>query len=135
MMTEFARSCGVKDLNRDTYDREYAKNVLLRCEKTGASYIARVEGKPVGMILSMRVAELWQPNIIRLRELAWYVREEYRGTTVGAKLFATYKQHAERMVKEGKITGYTMTKLHNSDNFNYEKRGFKYIESTYLSGE
>ena len=135
LMTEFARSCGVSDLNKDSYDREYAKNILLRCEKTGASFIARTgNGDAVGMILSMRVQELWQPNIIRLRELAWYVQPEYRNTTVGARLFAAYKQQAENMKEQGKITGYTMTKLHNSDNFDYEKRGFKFIEATYMVG-
>jgi len=135
MMTEFARSAGVSDLNKDTYDRTYAKNVLLRCEKTGASFIARdKDNKAIGMILSMRVQELWIPNIIRLRELAWYVREEHRHTTVGARLFAAYKNTAETMKDQGKITGYTMTKLHNSDNFDYEKRGFKFIESTYMVG-
>jgi GNAT superfamily N-acetyltransferase len=135
MMTEFARSSGVADLNKNSYDREYAKNVLLRCEKTGASFIARDENnEAIGMILSMRVQELWIPNIIRLRELAWYVREQYRNTTVGARLFATYKEMAETMRNQGKITGYTMTKLHNSDDFDYEKRGFKFIESTYMVG-
>lgn len=134
MMTEFARTCGVSDLDKDSYDREYAKNVLLRCEKTGASYIARDGNKAVGMILSMRVQELWIPNIIRLRELAWYVRPEYRHTTVGARLFAAYKETAEIMREQGKITGFTMTKLHNSDNFDYEKRGFKFIEATYMVG-
>ena len=135
MMTEFARSCGVSDLNKDSYDREYAKNILLRCEKTGASFIARDDNNQVlGIILSMRVPELWQPNIIRLRELAWYVKPEYRYTTVGSRLFVEYKKAAENMIKAGKITGFTMTKLHNSDDFDYEKRGFKFIESTYMVG-
>lgn len=135
MMTEFARSCGVNDLNKENYDREYAKNILLRCEKTGASFIARDSDKQaIGMILSMRVQELWIPNIIRLRELAWYVRPEHRHTTIGARLFAEYKKTAENMMKQGKITGFTMTKLHNSDDFDYEKRGFKFIESTYMVG-
>ena len=134
MMTEFARSCGVSDLNKDVYDRDYAKNVLLRCERAGISYIAREDKQAVGMILSMAVQELWQPKIVRLRELAWYVRPEYRGTSVGAKLFVAYKQQAEQWLAKGKITGYTMSKLHNSDDFDYEKRGFKFIESTYLAG-
>lgn len=135
LMILFAKASGVSDLDMPQYNREYAKNVLLRCEKTGASFIARAEdGTALGMILSMRIQELWQPNIIRLRELAWFVREEYRHTTVGARLFAEYKQAAEQMRAQNKITGYTMTKLHNSDNFDYEKRGFKFIEATYMVG-
>jgi len=134
LMIEFARSCGVSDLYKETYDWDYAKNVLLRCEKTGASFVAQAGEDIVGMILSMRVPELWQPNIIRLRELAWFVNPQYRNTTVGARLFAAYKNKAEIMKNEGKITGFTMTKLHNSDDFDYEKRGFKFIEATYMVG-
>jgi predicted N-acetyltransferase YhbS len=134
LMIEFARSCGVDDLNKESYDWDYAKNVLLRCEKTGASFVAQVDNEIVGILLSMRVPELWQPNIIRLRELAWFVQEEYRHTTIGARLFSAYKNAAETMRNEGKISGYTMTKLHNSDNFDYECRGFKFIESTYMVG-
>lgn len=134
LMIEFARSSGVGDLNKETYNWDYAKQILLRCEKTGASFVAQQGDQIVGMILSMRVPELWIPNIIRLRELAWFVLPEYRHTSVGARLFAAYKEKAETMRKEGKITGFTMTKLHNSDDFNYEKRGFKFIEATYMVG-
>lgn len=133
IMTAFAQQCGVSDLNKPTYDREYAKNVLLRCERTGASFIARTDdNQAMGIILSMAVPELWQPNIIRLRELAWYVLPQYRGTTAGARLFAAYVNAAENMQKQGRITSFTMTKLANSQDFNYEKRGFKLVESTYI---
>jgi GNAT superfamily N-acetyltransferase len=133
LMTEFAKHSAVKDLDLAEYDRTYAKHVLLRCEKTGASFIARDEhNRAVGMILSMRVPELWQPNIIRLRELAWYVVADYRQTMVGARLFAAYVAEAEKMMKDNKISGYTMSKLHNSDDFDYEHRGFRFIESTWL---
>jgi len=86
------------------------------------------------MILSMRVPELWQPNIIRLRELAWYLKPEYRNTTLGARLFAAYCNKADEMLKSNKISGYTISKLHNSPDFDYERRNFKFIESTYMVG-
>lgn len=133
-MIEFAKESGLATYNRETYDYEYAKNILLRCEKTGVSLVSEVDGKITGMILSMRVQELWMPDVIRLRELAWWVSPEYRHTTTGARLFAEYNKQAQAEVDQGKITGYTITKLSTSPDFDYESRGFKFIEATYMIG-
>jgi len=132
LMIQFAHLTGMNDLNLKTYDREHANQVLLRCEKTGASFVAQEGQEIVGLILSMRAPELWQPNIIRLRELAWFVREDYRKTTTGARLFTAYNQAAEQMKFEGKITGYTISKMWNSHDFDYERRGYQFLESTYI---
>ena len=133
-MIEFAIETGIKTYDKETYNYEYAKNILLRCEKAGVSLVAEHEGKIVGMILSLRVPEVWMPDIIRLRELAWWVRPEYRSTTVGARLFAEYRSQAQELLDEKKITGYTITKLSTSPDFDYERRGFKFIEATYMVG-
>lgn len=133
-MIEFAGETGIETFDRTTYDYAHAKNVLLRCEKTGVSLVSEVNGEIAGMILSMRVQEIWMPDVIRLRELAWWVSPEYRHTTAGARLFSEYKRQAQAMVDQGKITGYTITKLSTSPDFDYESRGFKFIEATYMIG-
>ena len=136
MMIEFAHESEIKDLIQENYDYEYAKNVLLRCEKTGVSLVSEdPQGQIGGMILSLRVPDLWLPNIIRLKELAWWVKPQYRQGTMGARLYAAYCQGAEEMMRDKKITGYTMTKLHNSPDFDYTRRGFHFIEATYMIGE
>jgi len=134
-MIDFAVETGIKTFNRESYDYEYAKNILLRCEKTGVSLVAEDQGKITGMILSLRVPEVWMPDIIRLRELAWWVRPEYRSTTTGARLFAEYKRQAQELLDDDKITGYTITKLGTSPDFDYERRGFKFVEATYMIGD
>ena len=134
MMIKFAHESGIKTYDKETYNYEYAKNLLLRCEKTGVSLISEVDGKITGMILSMRVQDIFVPEIIRLREIAWWVEPEYRMTTTGARLFSEYRKQAEELLNEKKITGYTITKLSTSPDFNYESRGFKFIEATYMIG-
>lgn len=135
LMIEFAEFTGIGCLKQEDYDREYAKNVLLRCEHTGASFVAEDSNAQIsGMILSMRVPELWIPDIVYLREIAWYVKPNHRNSTVGARLYSSYKKAGENLQKQGKIHGFTMTKLANSPDFDYEKGGFRFIEATYLQG-
>jgi len=134
LMIKFAHESGLTSYNKDDYNYEYAKNLLLRCEKTGVSLVSEDAGKITGMILSVRVPDVFIPEIIRLRELAWWVDPEYRSTTTGARLFHEYRQQADEMIQENKITGYTITKLATSPDFDYERRGFKFIEATYMIG-
>lgn len=133
LMIQFAEETGIKDLQYDTYDKEQGRRVLLRCEKAGVSLVAATEeGFVAGFLLSMKQQDIWIPEVIRLRELAWYVRPELRGTSIGARLFFTYVNSAEKLLERGEIRGYTMTKLSSSADFNYEKRGMRKIEETYL---
>jgi GNAT superfamily N-acetyltransferase len=134
-MIKFASESGIKTYDRETYNYEYARNLLLRCEKTGVCLVAEDQGKITGTILSMRVQDIWVPDVIRLRELAWWVQPEYRSTTVGARLFSEYRRQAQAMLDNKKITGYTITKLSTSPDFDYERRGFKFVEATYMIGD
>jgi GNAT superfamily N-acetyltransferase len=133
LMIQFAEETGIKDLQYDTYNLSQGRQVLLRCERAGVSVVATTEeGLIVGFLLSMKQQDLWIPEVIRLREMAWYVIPEFRGTSVGARLFFAYVNSAEKLLKRGEIRGYTMTKLSSSADFDYEKRGMRKIETLYL---
>lgn len=133
LMIRFARETHIKDLQYDMYDKIQGRQVLLRCEKAGVSVVATTDqGLIVGFLLSMKQQDIWIPEVIRLRELAWYVVPEYRGTSIGARLFFSYVNSAEKLLERGEIRGYTMTKLSSSADFDYEKRGMRKIEETYL---
>ena len=134
LMKEFAKFTGHPGFIGREYDFMPVKHILLRCHYSGASFVAVSGNKMVGILLSMATPDIWIPDIIRLRELAWFVTEEYRNSSVGARLYSLYKKQAENMMKEGKIHGFTMTKLANSPDFDYEKGGFKFMEATYLLG-
>lgn len=133
LLKEFAQETGLSDFNLEFYNEHHAYQVLLRCEHTGVSLVATTgSGEIVGMLLSMRVPDLWLPNIVRLREIAWWVRPEYRGSSLGGRLFIEYCSRADDMLKMGQIAGYTMTKLVSSEDYNYERRGMRLIEATYM---
>lgn len=134
LMQEFAHETAIPDLQKENYDYASVQQVLFRCEKGGVSFVAQTDATITGCILSILVPDLWIPEIIRLRELAWFVRPEYRGSSVGARLYHAYVGQAEELRRAGRITGYTMTKLDVSPDFDYERRGFRHIESTYMMG-
>ena len=132
MMVDFARAAGVKDLDKDSYNRDYARKILLHCQLSGVCPVAEVDGQVVGFILSMKDRDLWIPTIYRLREVAWWVKPEYRNTTAGGRLFSEYCRGADELLDSGAITSYSISKLSGSPDFDYEKRGFKFVESTYI---
>ena len=133
MLMEFANESKIKDMDLELYDPKHAYQVLLRCQYAGISLVATTtEGQPVGMLLSMKCPEVWMPSIVRLREIAWWVRPEQRGTSLGGRLFFNYCNLADQMLNRGEITGYTMTKLVSSDDYDYERRGMRLIEATYM---
>jgi predicted N-acetyltransferase YhbS len=134
LLKKFASESGVKDLVREDYDYEQIQQVLLRCEKGGVSYVAQNSSRIIGFILSIQVPDLWIPEIRRIKELAWYVDNEFRNQQIGLELFQAYQRSAEQMRRQGQITGYTMSRLENSPKFDYERRGFRHIESTYMMG-
>lgn len=136
LLTEFAGETGLTNLSREeNYDYDHIQRILLRCLSGGINYVAVDSGRIVGFIMSIRLPDIWTPRTIYLRELAWFVNEEYRGTSIGARLFHQYKKSAEIIMNQGEIAGFTVSKMANSPDFNYEKRGFKFIESTYMIGD
>lgn len=135
LMKEFARQSELKSLIKEEYDYEHVYQVLLRCEKGGLSFVGQDDNTIYGCILSITVPDLWVPKTLFLREIAWYVKPEARHTSLGARLFSTYKEAAKMRLESGQIQGFTITKLYNSPDFDYERRGFKFVEATYLIGE
>ena len=134
LMIDFARATGLREFNQKTYDPAPGTAVLMRCLVGGVSYVAADKERIVGMILSLRDQDMWIPSIVRVRELAWWVDPQYRASTVGGRLFHKYTSKAQALVDAGLIQGYTMTKLTTSPDFDYERRGFRLVESTYIKG-
>lgn len=134
LMECFANESGIGDLENPTYDTDHVRQVLLRCEKGGISLVGQKGDQITGVLLSILVPDLWIPEIVRLRELAWYVRPEHRGGTTGARLYSAYIDSAEELRRSGRITSYTMSQLSGSPNFDLERRGFRHLETTFVVG-
>lgn len=88
-----------------------------------------VGGMSVGFLAAMRNPHLFNPEIIVMTELFWWVMPEFRGTSAGASLMAEYlkygKAHADWV-----IVALEANSPVNPESL--EKRGFKLKEHSYL---
>ncbi len=85
-----------------------------------------------GLIMGMIVPSLWCNKTFGLHELAWYVKPEYRKSTVGYRLFNEFVKYGNQLKDDGRVTYLVLGKLHNSPSLNYGKYGFKKMEETWI---
>lgn len=86
----------------------------------------------IGMIIGVIQPTIWCDKTMALYELAWYVKPEYRNTTVGYKLLKKYLDYANAARDEGKIKLFTLSKLTTSPNMKYEKFGLVKVEENWM---
>jgi hypothetical protein len=63
----------------------------------GTALIAHCDGKPVGALGSILTPNLFNPQIITLAEVIWYVLPEYRNTRAGYLLLKGFDNLAEKL--------------------------------------
>jgi hypothetical protein len=67
-----------------------------------------------------------------MNELAFWIEPEYRGGLGAARLLQTYKKYCEAEQLAGNITGWTISKLVNSEINSYERLGCSMLEETWI---
>lgn len=91
--------------------------------------IGEVNGTRAGFIAGMLTPHHFNPDIVLLAELLWWVREEYRSSGVGGRLFKEF-------VEYGKVTcdwiTFTMEENTPVGDSLLLKCGFKLTEKAYL---
>jgi N-acetylglutamate synthase-like GNAT family acetyltransferase len=100
----------------------------------GLALVAEKDGKLAGMIIGMVDTLIWDPDTRILREIVYWVDEEYRKSTAGYRLLSQYVVEAQEMVDNGRITAYSMVKMTNSPDLKFEKFGFKKTEEVWVAG-
>lgn len=100
----------------------------------GLALVAEKDNKLVGMLIGIIDALIWDPDTRVLREIAYWVDEEYRGSTAGYRLLAQYVKEADQLVEDDRINAYSMVKMTNSPDLKFEKFGFTKTEEVYVAG-
>ena len=100
----------------------------------GLALVAEKDGKLAGMLIGMIDSLIWDPDTRVLREIVYWVDEEYRGSTAGYRLLAQYVKEGDEMVDSGRVTAYSMVKMINSPDLKFEKFGFKKTEEVWVAG-
>lgn len=94
----------------------------------GVVFIAERELDPVGMLIAIKNTNIWDPSLVVMNELCYWVDPEHRGGTSGYRLLAAYKQHCDQLKSQGAIEAYTISKMSNSPDLDFARFGFEKLE-------
>lgn len=81
-----------------------------------------------GMLIAMKNPNVWDPKIMMLNELAYWVNPESRSSSAGYKLIKRYQEAAEELKQQNDIQAYTISKMVTSPDLKYDRFGFEKIE-------
>lgn len=102
---------------------------LLHC---GYIWLYYHENVAVGLLIAVKEQNIWIPSKATLRELVWYVREEYRGSAGAGRLFVNFCRKGEQLMESGEIVGYFTTRMAVTTDYDLERRGFRLTERLYF---
>lgn len=105
-------------------------NKLLDSILAGQGVIFIEDGK--GLIMALITHTAWCDRTFQMYELAWYVKPEYRNTTVGYRLLKEYIDYGKQLKDMGRIKLFTIAKMVTSPNIKYDKFGFKKLDETWI---
>jgi N-acetylglutamate synthase-like GNAT family acetyltransferase len=100
----------------------------------GIALVAEINDEIIGMVLGIIEQNIWDPNKYLLRELVYWVEPKARGTTAGYRLLKEYNKFAEELKKQNRIHMYTMTKMVNSPDIDFNRFGYRKIEEVWVAG-
>lgn len=86
----------------------------------------------VGCLIAVREQNIWMPNKVSLREVVWYVKEQYRKTIGAGRLFVKFCDKGDELMVAGHIQGYFTTRMTSTQDYDLESRGFRLTEKLYL---
>lgn len=121
-----------KSINDEAYINKLLAHIFAG---RGLILLAYKNETPVGMLASFIDQSIWDPNLCVLKELAYWVKPEFRGTSAGYRLLSKYNEIAQSFLDSGRIKQWTISKMVNSPDLDYSKFGFRKIEETYSQGE
>ena len=105
-------------------------NKLLDSILAGHGIIFLEEGK--GLIMALITHTAWCDRTFQMYELAWYVKPEYRNTTVGYRLLKEYIDYGKQLKEQGRIKLFSIAKMISSPNIKYDKFGFNKLDETWI---
>jgi hypothetical protein len=112
------------------FENEEQWNRLLDTMLAGAGIIYIEDGK--GLIMGLITHSVWCDKSLILHEVMWFVKKEYRKSTIGYRLFDAYVKYGKKLKDEKRIKYFVIGKLPTSPNIKYEKYGFKKTDESWI---
>ena len=114
---------------RDLDNVEYW-NRLLDSILAGQGVVFLEDGK--GLLMALITHTAWCDKTYQMMELAWYVKPEYRNSSIGYRLLKAYIEYGKQLKEQGRIRLFTMAKMVTSPNLKYEKFGFRKLDEVWI---
>jgi len=115
----------VKQLKDETYI-----NKLLDMIFAGAGVVFVEDNK--GFIMGLITHTAWCDKTYQMYELAWYVKPEFRNTSIGYRLLKSYIDYGKELKEQGRIKLFTIVKMVTSPDIKYDKFGFTKMDETWV---
>jgi GNAT superfamily N-acetyltransferase len=118
---------------RDSANQEHIEKMLNNI-LAGAGFVlvAVKEDEPIGMVIAAQHPNIWNPEVMQVSEIAFWVDEEHRGGKIAHRLLHAYIQQCEEWKQENRIQFFSLSKMHNSPDLSYDKFGFEKLEETWI---
>jgi hypothetical protein len=114
-----------KDLDNVEYWNRLLDSIL---SGQGVIYIE----EDVGLIMGVVMPTIWCDKTLVLNELAWYVKPQYRNTTVGYRLLKAYVEYGKELKRSGRIKMFTIAKMVTSPDIKYGRFGFSKLDEIWI---
>ena len=114
-----------KDLDNIEYWNKLLDSILVG---QGIVYIE----DNVGLILGIVLPTIWCDKTLVMHELAWYVKPEFRNTSVGYRLLKAYVEYGKHLKEIGRIKMFTITKMVTSPDIKYDRFGFSKLDENWI---
>ena len=131
MMRDYSAQAPIKAIQKNEAHNESHVAQLMTIMMAGKGFVL-IDNENRGFLAAMVINNFWCPNVIELHEIAWWVKPEYRKTTVGGRLWKEFDRMAQKMINDGRVTFACTSVLANSPLIDYTKRGYKLMEATFF---
>lgn len=128
LMLEFKNESDIQEL-REINNPEYWDR-LLNTILAGAGIIFIEPDK--GLIMGLISHSVWCDKTLQLYELAWYVKPEYRNTSLGYRLLKSYVDYGNELKQLGRIKFFSIAKMVTSPDIKYDRFGFKKLDENWI---
>lgn len=131
MMRGYVAEAPMETLKDSSLHNQAHIESLMASLMAGRGFIL-IDDEGRGFIAAMVNQNVWCPSVYELHELAWWVRPEHRGSTIGGRLWKNFAEKAQDLLDNGRVQIICSSVLFASPKINYEKRGWRLMQKTYF---
>lgn len=128
LMKAFRSEADIEELKGE--DNEPYWQRLLDTILAGAGIVFIEEGK--GLLMALITHSVWCDKTLFMQELAWYVKPEFRHTSLGYRLLKAYVEHGKSLKQSGRIKYFCIAKLPSSPDIKYDRFGFRKLDDNWM---